>query len=171
MLCSISCPAHDYRAQCTRAQLALVLKCSRACIPSPGSPQVCQPFDKSKFNFTKAFMREVLLQFEPSSNPSSLGSSSAAFGPSSGSELVEEAAAGPSPTVVLINVSPIEYGHVLLVPRVNDCIPQVRRHFIHGCCFLLLSCHLALQICTFSFLHLPVGLVDRGNGVWNGISE
>jgi GDP-L-galactose phosphorylase len=27
-------------------------------------------------------------------------------------------------TVVLINVSPIEYGHVLLCPRVTDCLPQ-----------------------------------------------
>ena len=102
----------------------------------PSPPQVCQPFDTSKFNFTKAFMREVLLQFEPSSNglprlspipsgaladPDSSGSISAG----NGSQLVEGGIAGPSPTMVLINVSPIEYGHVLLVPRVNDCIPQV----------------------------------------------
>lgn len=32
-----------------------------------------------------------------------------------------------SPHLVYINVSPIEYGHVLLVPRVLDCLPQVRR--------------------------------------------
>lgn len=31
-----------------------------------------------------------------------------------------------SPNLVYINVSPIEYGHVLLVPRVMDCLPQVR---------------------------------------------
>lgn len=30
-----------------------------------------------------------------------------------------------SPNLVLINVSPIEYGHVLLVPRANDAIPQL----------------------------------------------
>jgi hypothetical protein len=30
-----------------------------------------------------------------------------------------------SPNLVYINVSPIEYGHVLLVPRVMDCLPQV----------------------------------------------
>ena len=29
-----------------------------------------------------------------------------------------------SPNVMLINVSPIEYGHVLLCPRVTDCLPQ-----------------------------------------------
>lgn len=29
-----------------------------------------------------------------------------------------------SPSVVAINVSPIEYGHVLLIPRVLDCLPQ-----------------------------------------------
>ncbi len=32
-----------------------------------------------------------------------------------------------SPNLVYINVSPIEYGHVLLVPRVMDCLPQVWR--------------------------------------------
>lgn len=31
-----------------------------------------------------------------------------------------------SPNLVYINVSPIEYGHVLLVPRVMDCLPQVQ---------------------------------------------
>ena len=30
-----------------------------------------------------------------------------------------------SPDLVLINVSPIEYGHVLLVPRVLDDLPQL----------------------------------------------
>ncbi|KZV56387.1 hypothetical protein F511_00384 [Dorcoceras hygrometricum] len=29
-----------------------------------------------------------------------------------------------SPSIVAINVSPIEYGHVLLIPRVLECLPQ-----------------------------------------------
>nr|GEY85975.1 GDP-L-galactose phosphorylase 1-like [Tanacetum cinerariifolium] len=29
-----------------------------------------------------------------------------------------------SPSVVAINVSPIEYGHVLLIPRILECLPQ-----------------------------------------------
>lgn len=35
------------------------------------------------------------------------------------------ATAGASPNLVLINVSPIEYGHVLLVPRIGECLPQL----------------------------------------------
>eukprot|EP00195_Chlamydomonas_chlamydogama_P015596 CAMPEP_0202902956 /NCGR_PEP_ID=MMETSP1392-20130828/19646_1 /ASSEMBLY_ACC=CAM_ASM_000868 /TAXON_ID=225041 /ORGANISM="Chlamydomonas chlamydogama, Strain SAG 11-48b" /LENGTH=481 /DNA_ID=CAMNT_0049589861 /DNA_START=532 /DNA_END=1977 /DNA_ORIENTATION=- len=75
--------------------------------------QVCQPFDETKFNFKKAFMREVLFQFEPSR---------AADGHA---QLQDAVASGPNPNLVLINVSPIEYGHVLLVPRVMDNIPQL----------------------------------------------
>ena len=72
---------------------------------------VCQPFDGGKFNFRKAAMKEVLFQFNA--------------GAVQRTRFVSGAACGPSPNLVLINVSPIEYGHVLLVPRVNDCIPQV----------------------------------------------
>ncbi len=93
----------------------------RSSLPPPPfrpSLQVVQPFDPSKFNFTKAFMREVLLQFEPAA-----GSASA---------LKESSPSGANPSLVVINVSPIEYGHVLLVPRVNDCLPQVRR-LSRGC--------------------------------------
>ena len=77
-----------------------------------GSPlaQVAQPFDGKKFNFNKALQKEVLFQFEPSSE--------AGFDAS--------APVTESPNLVFINVSPIEYGHVLLVPRVLDCLPQVR---------------------------------------------
>jgi hypothetical protein len=62
---------------------------------------VKQDFDASKFNFQKAFQKEVLFQFEPS-----LGKSTV---------YTEEAVARGSPNLVFINVSPIEYGHVLLV--------------------------------------------------------
>jgi GDP-L-galactose phosphorylase len=79
----------------------------------PQPPQVCQPFDPSKFNFNKASVQEVLLAFEPSSSPSS--SSSYSSSP----------ALPASPNALLVNVSPIDYGHVLLCPRVLDCLPQL----------------------------------------------
>ncbi|KAK9194439.1 hypothetical protein WN944_005146 [Citrus x changshan-huyou] len=58
--------------------------------------QVLQPFDEKKFNFTKIGQEEMLFRLDDSKSPS----------------------------VVAINVSPIEYGHVLLIPRVLDCLPQ-----------------------------------------------
>ncbi|KAL9427774.1 hypothetical protein AB3S75_029872 [Citrus x aurantiifolia] len=58
--------------------------------------QVLQPFDENKFNFTKIGQEEMLFRLDDSKSPS----------------------------VVAINVSPIEYGHVLLIPRVLDCLPQ-----------------------------------------------
>lgn len=73
--------------------------------------KVVQPFDGTKFNFQKAAMKEVLFQFTA--------------GAVHHTHYHSKAQCGPSPNLVLINVSPIEYGHVLLVPRVNDCIPQV----------------------------------------------
>jgi GDP-L-galactose phosphorylase len=73
--------------------------------------KVVQPFDGSKFNFQKAAMKEVLFQFKA--------------GAVHHTRYHSKAQCGPSPNLVLINMSPIEYGHVLLVPRVNDCIPQV----------------------------------------------
>eukprot|EP00892_Ulva_mutabilis_P008241 jgi/Ulvmu1/578/UM001_0586.1 len=73
--------------------------------------KVVQPFDGGKFNFQKASMKEVLFQFTT--------------GAVSHTHYHSQACCTSSPNLVLINVSPIEYGHVLLVPRVNDCIPQI----------------------------------------------
>ena len=71
--------------------------------------QVAQPFDDAKFNFKKALQKEVLFMFEPA--PRRI--TKPAFQP----------AAPPrtSPSLVYINVSPIEYGHVLLVSRAQGC--------------------------------------------------
>lgn len=75
--------------------------------------QVLQPFDDNKFNFTKVGQEEVLFRFEQGkSNRSSFYSSSPVNADSN------------APNIVAINVSPIEYGHVLLIPRVLDCLPQ-----------------------------------------------
>jgi GDP-L-galactose phosphorylase len=75
--------------------------------------QVVQPFDGAKFNFTKALQKEVLFQFEEAAAPGG-AAGYAPLSPVTG-----------SPNLVFINVSPIEYGHVLLVPRALDRLPQL----------------------------------------------
>lgn len=74
--------------------------------------KVLQPFDGSKFNFTKVGQEEVIFQFEASED------GDIQFFPNAPID------AENSPSVVAINVSPIEYGHVLLIPRVLECLPQ-----------------------------------------------
>ncbi|WOG98539.1 hypothetical protein DCAR_0417882 [Daucus carota subsp. sativus] len=74
--------------------------------------KVLQPFDGSKFNFTKVGQEEVLFQFKASEEDE------IHFFPDASIDV------GNSPSVVAINVSPIEYGHVLLIPHVLECLPQ-----------------------------------------------
>ncbi|KAF7141371.1 hypothetical protein RHSIM_Rhsim06G0222100 [Rhododendron simsii] len=74
--------------------------------------KVLQPFDGSKFNFTKVGQEEVLFQFEASED------NEIQFFPNAPIDVEN------SPSVVAINVSPIEYGHVLLIPRILECLPQ-----------------------------------------------
>nr|ABK96203.1 unknown [Populus trichocarpa] len=74
--------------------------------------KVLQPFDGNKFNFTKVGQEEVLFQFGASEDGEVQFFPDAPIDPEN------------SPSMVAINVSPIEYGHVLLIPRVLDCLPQ-----------------------------------------------
>jgi len=74
--------------------------------------KVLQPFDGNKFNFTKVGQEEVLFQFNASED------GEVQFFPDAPVD------ADSSPSVVAINVSPIEYGHVLLIPRILECLPQ-----------------------------------------------
>lgn len=100
--------------------------------------KVLQPFDGNKFNFTKVGQEEVLFQFEESEDDE------VQFFPNAPIDIEN------SPSVVAINVcclnlcilkaytlqtvvlrfflvqqvSPIEYGHVLLIPRVLERLPQ-----------------------------------------------
>lgn len=74
--------------------------------------KVLQPFDANKFNFTKVGQEEVLFQFEASED------GEVQFFPNAPIDVEN------SPSVVAINVSPIEYGHVLLIPRILECLPQ-----------------------------------------------
>ncbi|XP_028078251.1 GDP-L-galactose phosphorylase 2-like isoform X1 [Camellia sinensis] len=75
--------------------------------------KVLQPFDGNKFNFTKVGQEEVLFQFEASDEDNETQ-----FFPNAPIDVVN------SPSVVAINVSPIEYGHVLLIPWILECLPQ-----------------------------------------------
>ncbi|CAK7324593.1 unnamed protein product [Dovyalis caffra] len=74
--------------------------------------KVLQPFDGNKFNFTKVGQDEVLFQFGASED------GDVQFLPDAPID------AENSPSMVAINVSPIEYGHVLLIPHVLNCLPQ-----------------------------------------------
>ncbi|KAL3636753.1 Phosphate metabolism transcription protein [Castilleja foliolosa] len=75
--------------------------------------KVLQPFDENKFNFTKVGQEEVLFQFEASEDDE------VHFFPNAPID------ADNSPSLIAINVSPIEYGHVLLVPRILEHLPQM----------------------------------------------
>ncbi|KAF8664891.1 hypothetical protein HU200_054207 [Digitaria exilis] len=77
-----------------------------------GMNQVLQPFDSGKFNFTKVRPEEVIFRFCETDKdyahyfdgaPDTISASSSA---------------------ILINVSPIGYCHVLLTPKIQDCLPQ-----------------------------------------------
>jgi len=89
--------------------------------------KVSQSFDDSKFNFSKICGSEVLFRFEPIVEedfifPKSMDEiqQNSIFVP----EWKEPPHIHESPNLVIINVSPIEYGHILLVPRVKDNLPQ-----------------------------------------------
>lgn len=73
--------------------------------------KVMQPFDEKKFNFKKASQDEVIFQFGTNTCDDT------SFAPHAAVTTSES-------HMVLINVSPIEYGHVLLVPRILDSLPQ-----------------------------------------------
>merc|ERR1711924_31128 len=73
--------------------------------------KVVQAFDENKFNFKKAKQDEVLFQFEMSVDDFT-------------SCYEEKKIVESNASFVYINISPIEYGHVLLVPKVLKCIPQ-----------------------------------------------
>uniref|UniRef100_A0A1J3FFY8 GDP-L-galactose phosphorylase 1 n=1 Tax=Noccaea caerulescens TaxID=107243 RepID=A0A1J3FFY8_NOCCA len=90
--------------------------------------KVLQSFDGNKFNFTKVGQEELLFQFEAGED------GEVQFFPCMPLD------AENSPSVVAINVSPIEYGHVLLIPRVLDCLPQRIDHKS-----LLLALHMAAE--------------------------
>lgn len=92
--------------------------------------KVLQDFDETKFNFTKVGQEEVLFRFEKSIDHNRH------FFPSAPPITADS----NSSSVVAINVSPIEYGHVLLIPQVLNCLPQ---RIDHGS--FLLALHMAKE--------------------------
>ncbi|KAH7533834.1 hypothetical protein FEM48_Zijuj04G0173700 [Ziziphus jujuba var. spinosa] len=110
--------------------------------------QVLQPFNEEKFNFTKVGQEEVLFRFESSDNNSH-------FWPSAPVDMVSN-----SPSVVAINVSPIEYGHVLLIPRVLDCLSQKidRESF-------LLAMHMAKEAVPYPVEKAPTQRIIAAKGL------
>ncbi|KAL9343958.1 hypothetical protein Peur_064389 [Populus x canadensis] len=92
--------------------------------------KVLQDFDETKFNFTKVGQEEVLFRFEKSIDHDGH------FFPSAPPITADS----NSSSVVAINVSPIEYGHVLLIPQVLNCLPQ---RIDHGS--FLLALHMAKE--------------------------
>ena len=91
--------------------------------------QVRQSWDPKKFNFQKALQQEVLFQYD------------AGLPSDDKLKFIAASPANDSPNLVLINVSPIEYGHVLLVPRVMSNLTQLIDQA---------SMRLALQFCEHS---------------------
>ena len=70
---------------------------------------VLQEFNADKFNFTKVNKeKEVVAVLSKSTECSSL----------------------TSKDVIIINVSPIDLGHCLLVPQLDSCLPQVIFYFL-----------------------------------------
>nr|XP_056721741.1 LOW QUALITY PROTEIN: GDP-D-glucose phosphorylase 1 [Euleptes europaea] len=70
--------------------------------PPQEARSVRQPFDPRRFNFTRLRPGEVLFALAPRHRPR-----------------------GPPPVLVAINVSPLEQGHVLLLPEPGRGLPQV----------------------------------------------
>ncbi|XP_071963864.1 GDP-D-glucose phosphorylase 1-like [Antedon mediterranea] len=76
-----------------------------------------QPFNHERFNFTKVKKHEILFEMKPVSNHV-------------GNRLdVQQnnitAEKEHNPHLVIINISPLEYCNVLLVPHINSCFPQI----------------------------------------------
>ena len=70
---------------------------------------VLQEFNADKFNFTKVNKeKEVVAVLSKSTECRSL----------------------TSKDVIIINVSPIDLGHCLLVPQLDSCLPQVIFYFL-----------------------------------------
>ncbi|XP_068679480.1 GDP-D-glucose phosphorylase 1-like isoform X1 [Montipora capricornis] len=108
---------------------------------------VCQPFNPEKFNFTKVPSKEVLFELCPKNRPmSALGSD--------------------DHHIMLINLSPMEYGHSLLAPSVNSGLPQVltEEGILLGLETAMLSSHRGFRVgynslcayCSVNHLHFHV---------------
>ncbi|XP_071079261.1 GDP-D-glucose phosphorylase 1-like [Haliotis cracherodii] len=77
---------------------------------------VSQSFNPDLFNFTKVGTKEILFSLQNTDDSASNGATVNG---------TVDSAQEPERHIIIINVSPLEYGHVLIVPQVNRCYPQV----------------------------------------------
>ncbi|KAK3092332.1 hypothetical protein FSP39_001381, partial [Pinctada imbricata] len=73
---------------------------------------VNQSFDPNQFNFTKIKQEEVLFSLRQSDESQNNFNETSSLG-------------NQTENLVIVNVSPLEYGHVLVVPNVNGLLPQL----------------------------------------------
>ncbi|XP_051898590.1 GDP-D-glucose phosphorylase 1 [Pristis pectinata] len=78
---------------------------------------VRQPFDPQRFNFSRVPHREILFPLRRSP-------SAEAAAPGGGPREPGGGPGGDAEALLIINVSPLEYGHVLLLPEPGRLLPQ-----------------------------------------------
>ncbi|XP_078592944.1 GDP-D-glucose phosphorylase 1-like isoform X2 [Branchiostoma floridae x Branchiostoma japonicum] len=83
------------------------------------------PFDPKKFNFTKIKPGEVLFELCPERDSSHQENERVSQNGTASDEAPTSKKVKKSSHVVIINVSPLAYGNILLVPSLQDCQPQV----------------------------------------------
>lgn len=79
---------------------------------------VNQPFNPASFNFTKIKPEEILFEMVRESDTCHMCNGET-------KQIASTENASKERQLVIINVSPLEYGHVLLVPDVDACRPQI----------------------------------------------
>ncbi|XP_031558867.1 GDP-D-glucose phosphorylase 1-like [Actinia tenebrosa] len=97
----------------------------------PRITDIRQPFNPDNFNFNKIKEGEKLFSFCPEEEDTMLQD------------------AEKSTNLIIINDSPVDVGHVLLVPSINKCLPQVlTEESLHlALDMMLLSKHRGLRVC------------------------
>ncbi|XP_041351466.1 GDP-D-glucose phosphorylase 1-like [Gigantopelta aegis] len=82
---------------------------------------VNQPFDPEQFNFTKINPKEILFEIRNVTQ----NKSDSCNGVCNGVKETTKEDLREERHIVIINISPLEYGHVLIVPHVDTCQPQI----------------------------------------------
>ncbi|CAH1263414.1 GDPGP1 [Branchiostoma lanceolatum] len=83
------------------------------------------PFDPKKFNFTKIKPGEIVFEVCPQRDSPHQKNGTGVQNGTTSEEAPASKRVKKSAHMVIINVSPLAYGHILLVPSLQDCLPQV----------------------------------------------
>ena len=126
---------------------------------------VNKPYDPDKFNFTKVKREEIICSLRPKEDEvehppvTESGSAVNGAGNEKGPEVIasngDRSKTDNGRHVILINVSPLGYGHALVVCDVNDQIYQVCKQvyrsqtFQGKLCYWFISHCLLMQIVSF----------------------